>query len=833
MTISGTPTESGSFTYTVTLLGGCGTVTTTGVINVTPDNTISLTSANDNQTVCIGTPIVNITYATTGATDATVTGLPLGVTGSWASDVVTISGTPTEPGSFTYTVTLLGGCGTVTTTGTLIVEQIPTLLITDPAPVCPPATFDLTAPEITTGSTPGLTFTYWTDASATISYPSPAAAVAGTYYIKGETAAGCFDIKPVNAVYAVGPSVIADITNVLCNGGSNGAIDITVSGGTEPFGFLWSNGSINEDISGLTAGIYTIVITDALGCITTESFTVTETAALTVATTQVDVVVYGEATGSATAIPSGGTEPYGYSWNTTPVQTDATATGLAAGTYKVTVTDANGCIAEAEVTITQPAEPLAVAITAQTNVDCFGEASGSATAEATGGAAPYTYTWNTTPVQTGPVALLLPAGTWTVTVTDDAGATETADVTITQPSEALAVTMAKTDVRCNGESNGTATATATGGTAPYTYEWNTVPVQTDAQATGLAAGTYTVTVTDANGCIISGNVTIDEPAALTVAIISQTNVFCFGEATGSAVAEASGGTAPYSYSWNTTPAQTSETATGLVAGAYIVTVTDANGCTATESVTITQPPFGVEVIITSTDALCYGQANGEATAAASGGTAPYSYSWNTTPVQTGATATGLAAGTYTVTVTDADGCTTSGTVTIAEPEAIVLTVAVTDASCPNEANGTINLTISGGTAPYTVIWDDGTMDEDRTSIPDGTYTVIVTDANGCTGNTTVTVGIIGIDCLEIPTVFTPNGDGKNDVWRLINIELYPDAELLVFNRWGRRVYQTKNIATNPWDGKFRGRVLPTDSYHYVLHLNDGTLPRTGVVTILK
>jgi gliding motility-associated-like protein len=833
VTISGTPTESGSFTYTVTLLGGCGTVTTTGVINVTPDNTISLTSANDNQTVCIGTPIVNITYATTGATDATVTGLPLGVTGSWASDVVTISGTPTEPGSFTYTVTLLGGCGTVTTTGTLIVEQIPTLLITDPAPVCPPATFDLTAPEITTGSTPGLTFTYWTDASATISYPSPAAAVAGTYYIKGETAAGCFDIKPVNAVYAVGPSVIADITNVLCNGGSNGAIDITVSGGTEPFGFLWSNGSINEDISGLTAGIYTIVITDALGCITTESFTVTETAALTVATTQVDVVVYGEATGSATAIPSGGTEPYGYSWNTTPVQTDATATGLAAGTYKVTVTDANGCIAEAEVTITQPAEPLAVAITAQTNVDCFGEASGSATAEATGGAAPYTYTWNTTPVQTGPVALLLPAGTWTVTVTDDAGATETADVTITQPSEALAVTMAKTDVRCNGESNGTATATATGGTAPYTYEWNTVPVQTDAQATGLAAGTYTVTVTDANGCIISGNVTIDEPAALTVAIISQTNVFCFGEATGSAVAEASGGTAPYSYSWNTTPAQTSETATGLVAGAYIVTVTDANGCTATESVTITQPPFGVEVIITSTDALCYGQANGEATAAASGGTAPYSYSWNTTPVQTGATATGLAAGTYTVTVTDADGCTTSGTVTIAEPEAIVLTVAVTDASCPNEANGTINLTISGGTAPYTVIWDDGTMDEDRTSIPDGTYTVIVTDANGCTGNTTVTVGIIGIDCLEIPTVFTPNGDGKNDVWRLINIELYPDAELLVFNRWGRRVYQTKNIATNPWDGKFRGRVLPTDSYHYVLHLNDGTLPRTGVVTILK
>jgi hypothetical protein len=130
VTISGTPTEQGSFTYTVTLLGGCGTVTTTGTINVTPDNTISLTSANDNQTVCIGTPIVNITYATTGATDATVTGLPLGVTGSWASDVVTISGTPTESGSFTYTVTLLGGCGTVTTTGTINVTPDNTISLT-------------------------------------------------------------------------------------------------------------------------------------------------------------------------------------------------------------------------------------------------------------------------------------------------------------------------------------------------------------------------------------------------------------------------------------------------------------------------------------------------------------------------------------------------------------------------------------------------------------------------------------------------------------------------------------------------------------------------------
>jgi gliding motility-associated-like protein len=231
--------------------------------------------------------------------------------------------------------------------------------------------------------------------------------------------------------------------------------------------------------------------------------------------------------------------------------------------------------------------------------------------------------------------------------------------------------------------------------------------------------------------------------------------------------------------------------------------------------------------------LCNGGSDGTATATVTGGTAPYSYSWNTTPVQTTATATGLAAGSYIVTVTDADGCSNNQTVVISEPQILLLTTDVTDASCPGVTDATINLTISGGTAPFTIIWDDGTTSEDRSSITSGTYSVVVTDANGCSVSATVTVGILGINCLQMPDIFTPNDDGKNDVWRLINIELYPDAELIIFNRWGRRVYQTRNPAANPWDGKFRGRVLPTDSYHYVLDLKDGSLPRSGVITLIR
>jgi large repetitive protein len=553
-----------------------------------------------------------------------------------------------------------------------------------------------------------------------------------------------------------------------------------------------------------------------------------------VSTTQINVAVNGGATGSATAVPVGGTAPYSYSWNTSPVQTTETATGLVAGTYVVTVTDANGCTATSSVTITEPPAPLAVVIIAQTNVLCFGDASGSATADASGGLAPYTYSWSTIPVQSGPTAAGLPAGVYTVTVTDGLGAVGTAGVTITQPAAALAVSIAKIDVLCAGAANGTATANVTGGTAPYSYSWNTVPVQTTATATGLTPGTYTVTVTDANGCIVTENVTIVEPAlTLTVSITAQTNVLCFGSATGTATASAAGGTAPYTYSWSSSPVQTTSTATGLPAGTFTVTATDANGCTATANVTITQPPTGVNVTIAHTNALCFGSANGTATATVTGGTAPYTYSWNTTPVQTSQTANGLAAGSYILTVTDADGCSSTGTVVIGEPAELILTNATTDASCPGVSNGSINLTIQGGTAPYTIIWDDGNTSEDRAGVSSGTYSVVVVDVNGCSASATITVGIIGVDCLEIPDVITPNDDGKNDVWRLINIELYPDAEVIIFNRWGRRVFQTKNIAANPWDGKFRGRPLPTDSYHYILHLNDGSLPKTGVITLVR
>jgi archaellum component FlaF (FlaF/FlaG flagellin family) len=404
-----------------------------------------------------------------------------------------------------------------------------------------------------------------------------------------------------------------------------------------------------------------VTVTDANGCTKQATVTITQPSALTVGTSQVNVLCNGASTGTATAIPSGGTPAYTYSWNTVPVQTTATATGLAAGSYTVTVTDANGCTKQATVTITQPS--ALTLETSQVNVLCNGASTGTATAIPSGGTPTYTYSWNTVPVQTTATATGLGAGSYTVTVTDANGCTKSASVTITQP-DALTVETSQVNVLCNGASTGTATAIPGGGTPAYTYSWNTVPVQTTATATGLAAGSYTVTVTDANGCTKSANVTITEPAALHIEI-SQTNVLCNGGSTGSATATVTGGTGSYTYSWNTVPVQTTATATGLAAGSYTVTVTDENGCTKTAEVTITQPDV-IVVNITGTGTDCSNVTGSATVTSVTGGVGPYTYLWSPGG-QTTPSITGLGEGTYTVTVTDANGCTKTASYTVVKP----------------------------------------------------------------------------------------------------------------------------------------------------------------------
>jgi gliding motility-associated-like protein len=380
------------------------------------------------------------------------------------------------------------------------------------------------------------------------------------------------------------------------------------------------------------------------------------------------------------------------------------------------------------------------------------------------------------------------------------------------------------------------TAAGSGGSTPYEYSLNGGAYQASATFTALSAGTYTITVRDAASVTATAGVTLTQPAsALGGYLVSHTDVLCFGSNSGILTVSGLSGTAPYLYKLGSGSYQASGTFTNLVAGTYTVTVQDASLCTFDVTADITQPSSALAgTILVQANVSCHGGVNGSVTVAGSGGTAPYEYNISGGTFQTSGIFSGLAAGNYTIVVRDASLCTSNVSVTVTEPEVLAVDHTTVSASCPNTPDGSISLTITGGTQPYNAIWSDGLTGISRTNIPDGSYSVVVTDINGCAASLVIELDNTGsADCVVAQEIITPNNDGFNDTWKIRNIELFPDAEVLVYTRWGKLIFKTKNISDNEWDGTFDGKLMPTDSYHYILHLNDGSKPRSGVVSIIR
>ncbi len=714
--------------YSITITDGKGCVTQPPAFVVPQPSVLGATISASQNILCNG--------ANTGSATVTATGGTAPYSYSWnnttpAQTTATANNLPAGP--YTVTVTDANGC---VKTASVTVTQPPMALsvtATKKSSLCSGIN-DGTAKVTASGGTPPYTYSWNTSPVQTTDSISNLAG--GVYTATVTDANGCTSAVSVTILQVISLNLTATQTNISCQGGSNGTATATTSGGTLPYTYSWNTtpAQTTPAISGLTAGSYMVTVTDSNGCMASQPVSITEPAALQLSSVQTNVLCNGDTNGTATVTANGGTAPYAYSWITAPPTTSNSLNGLPAGSYVATVVDAKNCIDTLSVTITQPAV-LGLSMS-QTDVLCNGGSSGTATVAVTGGTTPYSYSWNTTPAQTTATATNLPIGTYTVVVTDANGCGQTDSTSIAQPT-ALTATATHTDVFCNGGNNGTATVTATGGTTPYSYSWNSTPAQTTATASNLPAGTYTATVTDANGCIKRDTVTLVAPAALSVSP-TQTNVSCNGGSNGSAAITVSGGTAPYSYSWNTTPAQTTTSISNLAAGSYQATVTDSNGCVQTVLVTITQPA----VLLPSTaqtNISCNGSSDGTATITASGGTAPYSHSWNTTPVQTTASISSLIAGTYTDTVTDANGCTQTAQVTITQPAALTATATHTDVQCNGGNNGSATVVASGGTAPYSYSWNSTPAQTTATAsnLPAGTYTVIVTDANGCTKGDTV------------------------------------------------------------------------------------------------
>ena len=449
--------------------------------------------------------------------------------------------------------------------------------------------------------------------------------------------------------------------------------------------------------------------------------------------------------GTASVQILAGTGPFTYQWLPGGA-TGTTSAGLSAGAYTINVTGSGGCTSSANVTVPAGATPAVVNATT-TPVSCYAGNNGTANANATGGAAPYTYSWSSG--STAATVSSLMAGVYTVAVTTSNGCVTHDTIAVTQPASPLTFTLSQTNVNCNGSSDGTATIVVAGGTGPYSYLWNTTPLQTTAAAINLNAALHSIVVTDNNGCVVSASVSITQPPALNVNTMIIHNVTCNGFADGYATVGASGGIGIYNYMWSTTPATLTQTVSGLSPGNYTATVTDANGCSSASTITITQPA-ALTISSAGFPTSCYGSSNGQGIVIPAGGSPTYTYQWMPSG-GTGASATGLVAGIYTATTTDANGCTASATITITQPGPVVTSAIGSTTICSGQ-NTVITASATGGSGSYTYNWTGVGTGASQTVSPSAntTYNVIATDALGCIGNiANVTVNVTSLTAANL------------------------------------------------------------------------------------
>lgn len=562
---------------------------------------------------------------------------------------------------------------------------------------------------------------------------------AGVYGVMVKDANGCKSIVKISIAQPNAITVAAASTNVSCNGGNDGTITVgPASGGTGTYTYSVDgvNFQSSSSFSGLVAGTYTVTIHDVASCSGNTTVTITQPTAITASATTTPALCHGEYNGSLTVTATGGTSPYMYSLDGENFQSYNSFSELEAGTYTVTVRDANGCQYIMTVTVT---EPSIVSASITTGSSTCGNANGTLLVIGSGGSGSgYQYSINGTTFNGSGSFTGLTSGAYYVIVTDGSGCMQVFNTSIVDANGPTITSISHTDVACNGGNDGTITInTVSGGTGTLQYSVNGY-WQTSNSFSGLDAGTYTVLVKDANGCVGETTVTLTQPNAF-VMTSNVINVSCNGDHSGSVTVAAAGGSGTLAYSIDGGETfQSSTTFSGLGAGTYTVMVRDAAGCTGSISFVITEPTL-ITATVGVLNVSCSGAGNGGIFVFATGGTGALQYSIDGVNYQSGYTFNNLSGGTYNVYVKDANGCVRMFTAHVAEPTAIVVGANVIDVTCAGGNNAVIDLSVSGGVGPYSFDWSDKSQSEDLFNLSAGTYTVTVTDENGCQVTQTYTV----------------------------------------------------------------------------------------------
>lgn len=634
-------------------------------------------------------------------------------------------------GNYSVTVTSSNG---LTASASVFLPSPPPLIATISTTDCS-LPGELTV--IASGGTPPY-FYFWNTGgnSESISNLNP-----GIYCVNVLDAANC-GISVCETIYQ--PLLVNLSSNpVVCgSNGNGGSASAIVAGGDPPYSYSWNTGASSAAINNLPVGTYQVTVTGENGCSATSSTVIGTTPGnmgVSLALTQ--PTCPASPTGSITANVSNGASPFSFQWNNG--QSTATISNLTAGSYQVTATDAYGCTASQSASLTNQSN-LSLTLNLS-NPTCIGSGNGAVTALVANGIAPYSFAWSTGASTPG-INMLSP-GTYSVTVTDQLGCTRSATTSLTAPPPFPVIVNATNATSCGVPNGSLTTQVGAGATPPLSYLWSNGA--TSGNLSAVPAGTYSVTITTALGCTSSGSATVSEPNLLNVSISGSTQV-CGTANDGELTASTANGTAPYTFAWNN--GQTTESIAGLEAGTYSVTITSSQGCTGSDSWTLNALP-GIELDLVTLPASCHGENDGQAVAVALGGLPPLTYLW-----ENGINASSqdsLAAGAYSLTVTDAAGCTASVTASIAEPPALYLDLSSSGGSCDN--TGYITATANGGTPGYSYTWNTGDTSQAISQLPPGEYAVTVVDGNGCSSQGELEIVLFQTPSLQLNAANTSCG----------------------------------------------------------------------------
>ncbi|WP_118975850.1 T9SS type B sorting domain-containing protein [Taibaiella koreensis] len=649
---------------------------------------------------------------------------------------------------------------------------------------------------------------------------------AGTYTFRVTGVGGCF--RDTSITFAQVSSIFPQVswTQPFCPGGNTGTITVTATGSNPPFMYAVNAlpyGTATT-LSGFAAGSHVVHVRDAAGCIKDTSITITNPPGMSLSLNIKKPVCSPVSNGQITVSATNGTAPYQYAINTGAYSATNTFGSLATGTHVLHIKDLNNCIKDTSITLTDSMH-MALSLTLTPPL-CFGNTNGTIVLNPSGTTAPYSFALGTAPFAASNTYASLGAGTYVFHIRDQNGCLKDTTVVLSQPLP-LTFDLALNHVPCFGTNGGSVMVTAAGGTPAYQYAADASAFQPGALVANLTAGSHAIHLKDNNGCLKDTTVVLTQPAsALGFAAVSLTDPTCEGFTDGAVSFGATGGTAPYRFALNGNPFTTSGSFNGLAEGSYVLHLKDNNGCTEDTVINLKGFPHILIDEVSFIQPSCFGKTDGSLTVSASGGRPPFSYQLGGDATwQTATNFSNKGAGEYVIKVKDGNQCIKDTTVTLEQPGKLVADTSFIGNDCNGvDDGGVIEVTVGGGTPPYQYAWlHDAALHEAKiTGLVNGRYHVQVTDAHGCTDSATINILYNNCCTPYIPNAFTPNGDGRNDQYK---VEYKGDMdlkEMYIYNRYGQRVFSSSYVGKT-WDGTFNGQPLDNGTYYYYIRILCGNV----------